>query len=143
MRRAARLSRSDGAPDTTISAPAGHLAFSRDRRLRSPEDFRRVLKAGRRRSDGLFTLIALPGVGTTARLGLAISRKVSRSAVERNRIKRLVRESFRHRRQTLAPLDIVVMARPAAASADNDLIFRSLQRLFDRIEQTCAGSQSS
>lgn len=72
-----------------------------------------------------------------------MSRKVSKSAVKRNRIKRLVRETFRRRRAGLPALDIVVMARPGAAGADNRAITESLERHFDRIERTCAGSHSS
>ncbi len=47
--------------------------------------------------------------------GLAISKRVSKRAVERNRIKRLLRESFRRVRSQLPPLDLVVMAREQAA----------------------------
>src|SRR5690606_34162777 len=75
--------------------PARSQGFSPVRRLLSPVDFTRVFGAGRRSSDALFNVIAMPGPGPGARLGLAISRKVSRSAVQRNRIKRVVRESFR------------------------------------------------
>jgi ribonuclease P protein component len=115
----------------------------REYRLRSPEDFRRVLKSGRRKTDALFTLVSLPGSGPDARLGIAVSRKVSKSAVERNRIKRVVRDNFRHRRAGLPAMDIVVMARPAAAQAERRDIAESLERHFDRIERTCAGSHSS
>ncbi len=53
-----------------------------------------------------------------ARLGLAVSRKVDRRAVGRNRIKRLLRDEFRRLRDQLAPGSYVVVARPAAAAAD-------------------------
>ena len=89
------------------------------------------------------TIIAVPGEGQGARLGLAVSRKVSKSAVGRNRIKRVAREYFRRRREHLPAVDIVVMARPAAAQADNRQLVASLERLFDRIQRQCAGSPSS
>lgn len=77
-------------------------------------------------------VIAAPGPGSSARLGLAVSRKVSKSAVQRNRIKRLVRESFRKHSAGLPPLDIVVMARPGAAGCDNPRLATSIDALLER-----------
>lgn len=54
-----------------------------------------------------------------ARLGLAVSRKVDKRAVGRNRIKRVLRDAFRLMQPQLAPGSYVVVARPAAAQADN------------------------
>jgi ribonuclease P protein component len=66
----------------------------------------------------LFIVLAAPSAepepGRTARLGITVSRRVG-SAVERNRIKRVVREWYRHERSGLAPdADLVVIARSAA-----------------------------
>jgi ribonuclease P protein component len=101
-----------------------------------------VFRTGRRVSDRLFTLVYAPGHGPAARLGLAVSRKVSRRAVERNRIKRLVREAFR-RRHDLPALDIVVMARPGAAACDNWQLSASIDALIERTARKCDNSRSS
>lgn len=66
-----------------------------------------------------------------ARLGLAISKKQARRAVDRNRLKRLVREAFRLNRAQLNGLDLVVMARQAAVEADNRRLTASLVHHFD------------
>ena len=68
----------------------------------------------------------------TARLGLTVSRRVARLAVDRNRLKRLAREVFRCQ-QNLPPLDFVVMANKAAPAAENSILRDSLQRHFDGI----------
>lgn len=67
------------------------------------------------------------------RLGLAVSRKVSATAVGRNRIKRQVRESFRLNTANLPPIDIVVMAKRDAATAENGELRRSLQRHWQKL----------
>jgi ribonuclease P protein component len=102
-----------------------------------------VFKAARRCSDAWFTVLASPAPVAHARLGLAVSRKVSRSAVQRNRIKRLGRESFRKHGDSLPLLDIVVMARPGAAACDNQRLTASIDALLERTGRTCAESQSS
>lgn len=68
-----------------------------------------------------------------ARLGLAIGARAARSAVCRNRLKRLIRESFRMHRRELPAVDIVVIARAAAAEASNRELFASLARLWHEI----------
>lgn len=72
------------------------------------------------------------------RLGLAISRKVAKSAVARNRLKRIVRESFRCHRQWLGGLDCVVMGRAGVAEQDNAALFASLERHWRRFARPCA-----
>lgn len=72
---------------------------------------------------------------THARLGMAISKRVVKTAVERNRIKRIVRESFRHHQNQLAGLDIVVMCREGVIKANNRKLFDSLNRHWHRITE--------
>jgi len=72
-----------------------------------------------------------------------VSRKVSRSAVQRNRIKRLVRESFRKLGAELPIVDIVVMARPGAAECDNLHLANSIDTLLIRTARSCEASRST
>ena len=118
------------------------FGFARPQRLLSPPEFGRVFRAGRRHGDRYFSLVFAPAPGPTPRLGLAISRKVSRRAVQRNRIKRVVRECFR-RRPDLPVVDIVVMARPGAATCDNRELTASIEALLERTARTCEASRSS
>jgi ribonuclease P protein component len=85
-------------------------------------------------------VIARPNGLEHARLGLAVGVKAAGNAVKRNRIKRLVRESFRRRHRELPSVDLVVNARPAAGKAPNAEIVASVETLWSRIAQRCARS---
>jgi ribonuclease P protein component len=84
--------------------------FSRDERVRSRKDFLAVQKEpGARIRSRSFVLLAREGACATTRLGIVASKKVG-GAVERNRAKRLLRESFRRTKADLpAGLDLVVI----------------------------------
>jgi ribonuclease P protein component len=96
-----------------------------------------VFKRGRKTQDALFTVFAAAGATTRARIGLAVSRKVSHKAVVRNRIKRQVRESFRHNQFPLTGLDLVIVARPAAAASAGPRLRASLQQHWEEITRKC------
>jgi len=85
-------------------------------------------------------VIARPNGLEYPRLGLAVGVKAAGNAVNRNRIKRLVRESFRGRKGDLPPVDLVVNARAAAGKAPNAEIAESIAVLWNRIAQRCARS---
>lgn len=70
---------------------------------------------------------------------MTVSAKRVRKAVGRNRVRRLVRESFRRSQQVLAGLDIVVVVKEAAARADNQAISRSLDAHWQRLHRASAG----
>ena len=111
--------------------------FRRRNRLLEASAFDRVFKQAARSRDRMFTVLYRDNGGLEARLGLAISRKNCKLAVGRNRLKRLVRESFRRHGPELAGLDIVVMNKPDAQRAGNKALFASLERHW----QKCRAAQ--
>jgi len=92
-------------------------SFPRTARVRARSEFTRVFDGGRRIAHPALGLHWL-GDGTAPRLGLAVSRKVDRRAVGRNRIKRLLRDEFRRLRPQLPPGAYVIVARAGAAKLD-------------------------
>ncbi len=68
-----------------------------------------------------------------ARLGMAVSRRVSKLAVMRNRIRRQIRESFRLQRARLPDLDILVIARTFAATQTNAALRAELLMLWQAL----------
>jgi ribonuclease P protein component len=87
-------------------------ALPKSRHLRLPSEFAAVYEARTRESRGPLTVYALPNALGFPRLGMSVSRKVG-TAVRRNRIRRLVRESFRLLQHDLPQgYDLVVVVRP-------------------------------
>lgn len=80
----------------------------------------------------MFTVLCRANQAGAARLGLAISKRHCRRATGRNRIKRIVRESFRQASVELEGLDIVVMNKPDAERAGNRELFASLEKHWQR-----------
>lgn len=116
--------------------PAGQ-DFPRKLRLLTPADFRYVFEKAHKSADAYFSILARANAFGHARLGLAISKKTIRQAVDRNRIKRVIRECFRLNRNALDSLDIVVMARQAAVESDGHVLRGSLDRHFDYLAKRC------
>ena len=138
-RRAAPASRLDG---FRFGAPLGPdtAGFSPDQRLHSPAEFGRVFAEPARSSDRFFTVLARPTGRSAARLGLTVSRRAAKRAVDRNKLKRLARESFRHQR-SLPPWDFVVLARPGAARTERRILRASLERHFEQLTKAAAAGQ--
>jgi ribonuclease P protein component len=79
-----------------------------------------------RLADALFVVQWTANERAGARLGMAVSARAAGKAVNRNRIRRLIRESFRMHREELPAVDVLVTARAACAKSVNREIFESL-----------------
>ena len=102
-------------------------------------DFQQVFKLGQKSVDAELIVLARPNGLTRSRLGLAVAKKHTPRAVDRNRIKRLIRESFMHHQPFNIGIDAVVMNRTVTAQKNNQQIFQSLDnhwlKISTRLEQ--------
>jgi len=114
---------------------ADSQAFPRSHRLLKGADYSRVFQQAHKASDKWFTILARCNDGGSARLGLAVAKKQLNRAVDRNRLKRLIRESFRHHQSELQGLDLVVLVRSGCLQQDNASLFVSLDKLWAK--QVC------
>ncbi|MGH8274863.1 MAG: ribonuclease P protein component [Gammaproteobacteria bacterium] len=94
-------------------------------------EFDRVFGSGQRIRTRHFTLIAVR-TGGAPRLGIAVGRRYATRAVARNRMKRLIREVFRHAEP--APFDIVVTVRPDASRVQNRELAAELARSLGELK---------
>jgi len=106
-------------------------------RLRRRADFARVFADNLRASDERLTVLARVNDRAHPRLGIAVSRKVAGSAVERNRFKRVVREQFRLMQHDIPALDVVVLAKPGGVGVDSGALRESLKRLLNKVSTRC------
>ena len=126
-----------------MQSPQRPLRFAADLRLRSKLQFDAVYAGGRRIDDRFFALRVKSNGLAHARIGLAVAVKTAGNAVKRNRLRRLVRESFRLAQHELPPVDVVVAAKFPAAGAPATSLRDSLATLWKRVASTCASSSKS
>ncbi len=105
------------------------------RRIRRKPQFDAIQAQGRRLGNGHFGMTIRVNDSDGPRLGMAVSIKVAGDGVERNRIRRVIRESFRLSQHELPALDVVVSARSRARGATGNELRASLAELWLRLKQ--------
>lgn len=101
-------------------------------RLKKSWEFLRVYQKGKKAWDPYFVIYVYRTQFRQTRLGITASKKVGNS-VQRNRVKRLIREAFRMLKPELLPqYDIVVVGRPAACGLKAGEAIESFRKLFRR-----------
>ena len=116
------------------------FSFQRELRLLSARDFSRVFDKALKVHNKAFTLLARKNQFDHPRLGLVIAKKNLKLAVQRNRVKRLLREYFRLNTANIPSFDLVVLTRREIAQLSKEDIIRYRNDLFERFERKCARS---
>lgn len=109
-------------------------SFGRDKRLLTSRQFAAVFDSPTGKAPGKSVLLLARENGLDhPRLGLVIGKKSVKLAVERNRLKRVIRDSFRLHQQMLAGLDIVMVARKGLGDLDNPELHQQFVKLWKRL----------
>lgn len=117
------------------------LRYPRTARLLKPGDFAALRKNAKRIHGAAFQIDYRLTDAPTARLGMAVSRRISKLAVVRNRIRRTVRESFRLNYARLPSCDILVVARTAASAHTRQTLREEIEGIWRKLaalKQTAA-----
>ena len=119
-------------------------AFPRCVRLLKAAEFKRVFDNTELRSSSPHLLVlATANEQDQARLGFVLAKKQIKRAVDRNRVKRVIRESFRHHQTKMASLDFVILARSGLAELDNQQIREMIDGLWFRLKRPSNDRQAN
>ncbi|WP_457575191.1 ribonuclease P protein component [Desulfomarina sp.] len=125
-----------GAANDCQPEPLEKLRLRKNSLLRKGWEFERVYSRGRRLHGHDFTLICEPNSYGRSRLGISVHHKI-RGAVKRNRIKRIVRESFRLGRNFYpSEMDIVFAVRPGFSLSCPDEISESVASVVRKMHKS-------
>lgn len=109
------------------------LSFPPFRRIRERPDFQKVFRKGKRLYSSVFILYYRLNEFSYSRMGAVTSKKNVRRAVQRNKIKRVAREVFRHHQKDLISIDIVLVAKKNASEASKDELRECLEKLIKKL----------
>jgi ribonuclease P protein component len=101
--------------------------------MNRPGDFSRVFSQGQRTSGGGLTVLTVENSVGHPRLGLAIAKKHIKLASGRNRVKRIIRESFRQHQSVFSNIDIVVLSRSDITRRDSKQLRAALERHWSTV----------
>jgi ribonuclease P protein component len=110
---------------------SGQFRFPASRRVARSADFERLLRDGERRSQSGYVIYFEKREQGPARLGLLVTRRHSRSAVERNYMKRSVREAFRVEQAGMGSIDVLV--RPPYGVSGGAQMILTVRKLLARL----------
>lgn len=102
-------------------------------RLVLKPDFEKIKNKGEKFQSNLFGLLVLPTDNDSSRFGFVISTKLSKRAVKRNRIKRVLREQVRLLLPRIKPgFDVVFLGKKAILESKQEEIGSEIKRLFKK-----------
>lgn len=111
------------------------VGFNQSQRLRTKSDFQSVFDRAFKVSQKYLLALAKSNPNKPGRLGIIISKKVTKKAVSRNQFKRIIRESFRHQQIRLKGFDIIVIARPGVSTLDKLNLRKGIDQLWEKLIQ--------
>ena len=112
---------------TTFSEDEIGFHFGRSLKLLTADHYKHVFSKSQRFGNKSFTVLARENSLGYPRLGLAISKKSAKRAVDRNRIKRIFRESFRLHQHKLPNVDIIAMCKSDVLSLDKQEMHKQIE----------------
>jgi ribonuclease P protein component len=115
-------------------------SFPAKLRLTRAAQYRQIFKNNKRVGDASITILVGNSTGSVPRLGFAIAKKQIAKAVLRNRLKRIIRESFRKNQHRLPARDMVIMVRRSIMLIDKAQLNSNLEKHWKSVIEQCENS---
>jgi ribonuclease P protein component len=107
--------------------------FSRKYRLLDKAEFKYIFDQPKKVDHKFFVLLYRPSEKKYSRLGLIVAKRTTPLAVERNRLKRIFRESFRAHRDQLLEMDVLIIAKQQCYKLTNELLREGIDKQWKRL----------
>jgi ribonuclease P protein component len=111
-----------------------YLSFPRNHRLVSKAEFKSIFDDSLKVTQKHLLALFKPNTKSNARLGVIVGKRVANHAVARNKIKRIIRESFRANQDQLKGIDIVIIARHQCDSLDKIQLREGIETLWQKLK---------
>ena len=122
----------------------GQHAYPRALRLLTPAHFSNVFAEAIPAPSKHITLLARYNPNYThPRLGITIAKNRVRKAHDRNRLKRIIRESFRMHQHTLPNIDIIVVGKSGLDTLSNEALTQQMEYLWKKLTKRCLQHSSA
>lgn len=116
-----------------MNSESNTFQFRKSHRLLTKAEFQFVFDKAFKVNQKYLSVLAKPNQKPIARLGLIIGKRFAKSAVDRNKIKRILRESFRHHRHQLIGFDIIIIARQQCHLLDKATLREGIEKLWEKL----------
>ncbi len=109
--------------------------FSRQQRIRKKNDFQTLFNQPYRTGSENFLALWKKGKFSFARIGIITAKKIAKKAVDRNKIRRVIRESFRLAKNQLNNIDLIIIARHECGKLDQIALRKETDHLWKKLQQ--------
>jgi ribonuclease P protein component len=111
------------------------LSFPRSLRLLNKNQYDFVFQSAKRVGGHFFTVLYRKNMSEFPRMGLIVSKKTAKRAHDRNRFKRVMRQSFRVAQHSLPAVDIVILSRGKIEAVENPILFNNMEDVWRKISR--------
>ena len=109
--------------------------FQKQKKIKNKADFQFVYNQKTKISQKFLIATYKKNNFSYPRLGVTVSKRVSKLAVTRNKIKRIVREQFRLNQARLPKIDIVIIMRPEAVKLSKNALQEQINKLWKKLSE--------
>ena len=109
------------------------MSFPRSHRLTTTADFKSLFDKSKKVSQRCLLVMFKKNQKAHARLGLIVAKRYIKTAVMRNKTKRVLRDSFRNNKEKLAGLDIIVIAKKNCGELNKQQLRKGIDQLWEKL----------